>query len=522
MTVKQMPSASDDTMRNIMILLSSHNSHNGGSSVRTTERNFCSYVRHGKPQSLLYKTEKNKKGLIIMEKTNITTINAIEEDKVMNDVIMTNRIYNMDCLEGVRKMPDNSVDLIVSDPPYNFLTKNGKGTGVVKDSQYLKEIEYMSHGFDMRILDECVRVMKRINAFFFCSRGQIPMYIEYFSALGANIQLLTWSKTDVPPLCNGKYLSDSEYIIYAYEDSVSEKYTPITDHFITKKVHCNKNDPLYHPTKKPIDILSSLIRSASKENDIVLDMFSGSASTAVACIETGRKFIGFELMEKYYKVGNKRIAIALAEHPEYDSSHMPIIATENSIFDDNNMFNTIDNGDIDLAFFDICNREDIPFDLIERVISKQVKPNLYIMTDAVQFPDVLMYFVRQKYKYDIITVHRHNCTRYIIFLRKGGVKLYGTYHTKRKFFVDDRDMSLPCRDEIPPELFRRLLINSSLPGGVVFCSGGYGITVKECIAENRRFIAYEESNAILMHCVDAIKQSKLNLPDRYTGQEIYS
>ena len=471
-----------------------------------------------KPQSLFCETLKiTTKGLIYMKKLNI-----MDEYRLVNEVIMTNRIYNMDCLEGLRRMPDNSVDLILTDPPYFFDTKKGKGTGIVKDSKYLKEIEYMTNGFDLRILDECVRVMKRINAFFFCSREQIPMYIEYFSALGANIQLLTWSKTDVPPLCNGKYLSDTEYIIYAYESNTDEQYTLITDHFITKKVRSSKNDPLYHPTKKPIDILSSLIQSASKENDIVLDMFSGSASTAVACIETGRKFIGFELMEKYYKVGNKRIAIALAEHPEYDSSHMPIIATENSIFDDNNMFNTIDNGDIDLAFFDICNREDIPFDLIERVISKQVKPNLYIMTDAVQFPAVLMYFVRQKYKYDIITVHRHNCTRYIIFLRKGGVKLYGTYHTKRKFFVDDRDMSLPCRDEIPPELFRRLLINSSLPGGVVFCSGGYGTTVKECIAENRRFIAYEESNAILMHCVDAIKQSKLNLPDRYTGQEIYS
>ena len=471
-----------------------------------------------KPQSLFCETSKiTTKGLIYMKKLNI-----MDEYRLVNEVIMTNRIYNMDCLEGLRRMPDNSVDLILTDPPYFFDTKKGKGTGIVKDSKYLKEIEYMTNGFDLRILDECVRVMKKINAFFFCSREQIPMYIEYFSALGANIQLLTWSKTDVPPLCNGKYLSDTEYIIYAYESNTDEQYTLITDHFITKKVRSNKNDPLYHPTKKPIDILSSLIQSASKENDIVLDMFSGSASTAVACIETGRKFIGFELMEKYYKVGNKRIAIALAEHPEYDSSHMPIIATENSIFDDNNMFNTIDNGDIDLAFFDICNREDIPFDLIERVISKQVKPNLYIMTDAVQFPDVLMYFVRQKYKYDIITVHRHNCTRYIIFLRKGGVKLYGTYHTKRKFFVDDRDMSLPCRDEIPPELFRRLLINSSLPGGVVFCSGGYGTTVKECIAENRRFIAYEESNAILMHCVDAIKQLKLNLPDRYTGQEIYS
>lgn len=518
MTVKQMPSASDDTMRNIMILLSSHNSHNGGSSVRTTERNFCSYVRHGKPQSLFCETLKTTtKGLIYMKKLNI-----MDEYRLVNKVIMTNRIYNMDCLEGLRRMPDNSVDLILTDPPYFFDTKKGKGTGIVKDSKYLKEIEYMCNGFNLRILDECMRVL-RGNAFFFCSKEQIPMYIEYFADTGMNVQVLTWSKTDVPPLCNGKYLSDTEYIIYAYRADSADKYPLITDHFITKRVRADRKDPLYHPCKKPIEILSTLIQSASKEGDVVLDMFSGSASTAVSCIETGRKFIGFELMEKYYNVGNKRIALALSEHPEYDLASMPLVAAKDTVFsDDNAIFNFVDDGEIDLAFFDVCGRDDIPFDLIEKVISKQKKPNLYIMLDMVQFPTVLMYFVRQKYKYDIITVHRHNCTRYIIFLRKGGVKLYGTYHTKRKFFVDDRDMSLPCRDEIPPELFRRLLINSSLPGGVVFCSGGYGTTVKECIAENRRFIAYEESNAILMHCVDAIKQSKLNLPDRYTGQEIYS
>ena len=71
----------------------------------------------------------------------------------------------MDCLEGLRRMPDNSVDLILTDPPYFFDTKKGKGTGIVKDSKYLKEIEYMTNGFDLRILDECVRVMKKINAF---------------------------------------------------------------------------------------------------------------------------------------------------------------------------------------------------------------------------------------------------------------------------------------------------------------------------------------------------------------------
>ena len=473
-----------------------------------------------KPQSLFCETLKTTtKGLIYMKKLNI-----MDEYRLVNEGIMTNRIYNMDCLEGLRRMPDNSVDLILTDPPYCFDTKKGKGTGIVKDSKYLKEIEYMTNGFDLRILDESVRVMKKINAFFFCSREQIQLYIEYFSALGANIQLLTWSKTDVPPLCNGKYLSDTEYIIYAYESNTDERYTLITDHFITKKVRSSKNDPLYHPTKKPIDILSSLIQSASKENDIVLDMFSGSASTAVACIETGRKFIGFELMEKYYKVGNKRIAIALEEHSEYKLESTPLVSKSDIVSGNaTSMFDAIDDGNIDLAILDICGKgNDIPYDFFEKIIAKQEKPNLYIMTDVAQFPDVLMYFVKQNYKFDIITNHQREGTKYLLFFRKGGVKLYGTYHTKRKFFEDNRDMSLPYQDNIPQELMERIITNSSLPGEIVFCSGGYGTSIKCCINMDRRYIAYEPDTDKLMHCVDAIKQSKLNLPDRYTGQEIYS
>ena len=134
------------------------------------------------------------------------------------------------------------------------------------------------------------------------------MYIEYFSALGANIQLLTWSKTDVPPLCNGKYLSDTEYIIYAYESNTDEQYTLITDHFITKKVRSSKNDPLYHPTKKPIDILSSLIRSASKENDIVLDPFMGSGTTAVVAKKLNRQYLGYEIVPEYCEIAKKRLS----------------------------------------------------------------------------------------------------------------------------------------------------------------------------------------------------------------------
>lgn len=433
--------------------------------------------------------------------------------------LKTNEIYNMDCLEGLRKMPDNSVDLILSDPPYFLETKKGKGTGVIKDSPYLKEIDCMCDGFDLRILDECMRVL-RGNAFFFCSKEQIPMYIEYFADTDMNVQVLTWSKTDAPPLCNGKYLSDTEYIIYAYRVDSADKYPLITDHFITKRVRGNRNDPLYHPCKKPIEILSALIRSTSKEGDIVLDMFAGSASTMVSCIETGRRYIGFELMEKYYNAGKKRIELALEEHPEYKLKSTYLVTKSDSVFNgETSMFDVIDNGEIDLAILDICsNGNDIPYDFFEKVISKQKKPNLYIMMDMSQFSDVLMYFVNQNYKYDIITNHQRDSTKYLLFLRKGGVKLYGTYHTKRKFFVDDRDMSLPCQDNIPHELMERIITNSSLPGETVFCSGGYGTSISCCIDMDRRYIAYEADTDKFLHCIDAIYHNKHPTIVPYSGQ----
>ena len=167
-------------------------------------------------------------------------LNTINEYRVCRECtdLETNHIYNMDCLGGLRMMPDNSVDLILTDPPYTLDNSDGVGTGGAKDYKYLKEIDYMCNGFDLRILDECMRVL-RGNAFFFCSKDQIPMYIKYFAGTDMNIQVLTWSKTDAPPLCCGKYLSDTEYIIYAYRADSADKYPLITDHFITKKVRGN-------------------------------------------------------------------------------------------------------------------------------------------------------------------------------------------------------------------------------------------------------------------------------------------
>ena len=82
--------------------------------------------------------------------------------------------------------------------------------------------------------------------------------------------------------------------------------------------------------------------------------------------------------------------------------------------------------------------------------------------------------------------------------------MYGNCYTKHKYFEDERDLTMPFRDNIPYELMQRIVINSSQPGDTVFCSGGYGTSIKVCADEGRNFIVYEPDKKKFMYCVDVI------------------
>lgn len=167
----------------------------------------------------------------------------------------------------------------------------------------------MSNGFNEEILDELVRVMKKINIYVFCSQKQLPLLINYFiKERGCNWNLLTWHKTNPVPACKNKYLSDTEYVFFAREKGV-----PIYGEYKTKKTYYvtplnTKEKKLFnHPTVKPQLILENLIVNSSEENDIVLDPFVGSGSTGVAAINNNRRFIGFELNGDYIETAKERI-----------------------------------------------------------------------------------------------------------------------------------------------------------------------------------------------------------------------
>lgn len=213
-----------------------------------------------------------------------------------------------DCLDLLGGIPDKSVDLVVIDPPYEIVAGGGGGAFGTDKREYHKAIKTMSNGIDNRVLNELVRVLKKINIYIWCNKNQLKQYINYFEGIGCTTDLLTWHKTNPVPTCNNKYLSDTEYLLFFRKDSVvlHGSYKTKKKYYITPT---NKEDKqkYKHPTIKPLEIIKNLIINSSNEGDTILDCYMGSGTTGVACKELNRNFIGFEINENYFNIAKDRI-----------------------------------------------------------------------------------------------------------------------------------------------------------------------------------------------------------------------
>lgn len=222
-------------------------------------------------------------------------------------------IYCQDCLEGLRAIPDASIDLVMTDPPY--LIKDTHAGGNTRLSRTIQPINNelrdndLVNGLDPAVLPELVRVLKTINLYIWCNKAQIPDYLDYFVKKNkCSFDVIIWSKTNALPTYHNKYLSDKEYCLYfrkggycqptSYEAARTAYYQPIN-------VYDKKNYP--HPTIKPLNIVKTLIENSSRPGDLILDPFLGSGTTAVACMELGRKYIGYELNGGYFETAQRRI-----------------------------------------------------------------------------------------------------------------------------------------------------------------------------------------------------------------------
>lgn len=213
-----------------------------------------------------------------------------------------------DCLERLKEIADNSVDLVVMDPPYLINAKSSSGCFGADNKKYREETKPLTDGYDMGVIQELLRVMKKINIYIWCNKTQIPLYFEIFTELGCNFDILMWHKSNPVPACGNKYLTDTEYTLFFREKGVK-----IYGDYNSKKTYrispTNKLDKkkFCHPTVKPVEIISDYIKNSSNPNEIVLDPFMGSGTTGVACVNMGRNFIGIEIDKGYYKTAKNRI-----------------------------------------------------------------------------------------------------------------------------------------------------------------------------------------------------------------------
>lgn len=223
----------------------------------------------------------------------------------------TNEIYNGDSYKLIKDIPDKSIDLIVTDPPYDFKSSFNEKELLKNYMQYVKGIRQSNIGFnyDLAILDDFIRIMKKINIYLFCNKEQIYDCLDYFvKKHGCNFEVLIWGKLNPPPFCNGHYLKDKEYCLYFWETGVKLN----TNSKNGKTIYMsNMGVPEHryykHPTMKPTELVSKAIEVSSNENDIVFDPFSGSGTTCVCAKKLNRQYIGFEINEEFWKMSKERL-----------------------------------------------------------------------------------------------------------------------------------------------------------------------------------------------------------------------
>ena len=204
-----------------------------------------------------------------------------------------NTIQNIDCIKGFKMLPDKSIDLILTDPPYGLNKKE------IENDNNLKLF--------YKILPESHRVLKDDTFFItFFSTKFLPQVFKN------NPFKYFWNFILYCP--NGRVLSPIGYTKYmsciVFKKGNPKMTKKGKDIFVDTPGKLVEPDEgfINHPTPKPKTFIKEILQMFSKEGDIVLDPFIGSGSTAVACKQIKRNFIGFEINEEYCKLAQERLA----------------------------------------------------------------------------------------------------------------------------------------------------------------------------------------------------------------------
>ena len=207
----------------------------------------------------------------------------------LNDLI--NKITCADCMDILKQLPDKCIDLVLTDPPYGKQYARGKnGWGVCENRPDLKDVAWDNTTPSKELFGEIIRV----------SKNQIIFGGNYFTdKLSVSNCWIVWDK--IGNNINKSVFTDLE-LAWTSFNSVCRKFVSVSMGFIKD----DKSERI-HPTQKPVDLFEKILSNYSNENDLVLDCFSGSGTTAIACHRLKRRFICIERDKEYWKASCKRL-----------------------------------------------------------------------------------------------------------------------------------------------------------------------------------------------------------------------
>lgn len=238
-------------------------------------------------------------------------------------------LINADCLEFLKTLQNESVDLVLTDPPYFIGYDGGKGW----DSQWKNEEQYLAWCSEWS--KECARILKPNRMMIVFGTLKTDSFLKYKlnvlaslpGMVGQNeiIWSYNWggrSKTNFArkheyAWCyskGGQFLFNQDSVRIERKQKINirtgEPFTNGTiptcvwekNNHTTSKEYCG-----WHPTQKPIELLSRMILGYTNKNDVVVDCFSGSGSTMIACQNTGRQFFGSEIDPDYFEKSFQRL-----------------------------------------------------------------------------------------------------------------------------------------------------------------------------------------------------------------------
>lgn len=227
-----------------------------------------------------------------------------------------------DALTNIKSLPDNSVDLIITDPPYNlglFMKKRGTNMNKLRQGHFAAagwdDLNFEKWLLQMDTLfSECAKVLKRKGSMImFMSIIKAESVIELAQKYGFYYKTVgVWHKTNpLPRNMNLQFINSTEAWIYLVNNATTGTFNndqkALHDFIETSTINNRERKFGKHPTQKPVDLIKFFIKTLSNKNDVVLDPFMGSGTSGVACRQLERTFYGVEICEEYYKISEQRI-----------------------------------------------------------------------------------------------------------------------------------------------------------------------------------------------------------------------